>query len=138
VFLWVESKDAYPELYDSSQRCKNEPQWVVSKEPENIEMAVSLIHVYDNEVIVGCVKTAGYVEELGKEFVKQYIRKVWSDIVNKFKDKTIICPAGSYNEYIHMSMNQMKIPRTPYSKKIMKPLGFVRKENYWIRYGSNN
>lgn len=138
VFLWVESKNNLPQLYNSSQKCKNEPQWVISKDQENIEMAVALIHVYDDEVIVGCVKTAGYVEELGKEYVKDYIIKVWNVIVNKFKNKTIICPAGSYNEYIHMCMNQMKIPRTPYSKKIMKPLGFIRSGDYWIRYGSNN
>jgi len=136
VFLWTDSD--MTQLYEASQRCKNEPQWVVSKDPNNIEMAVALIHVYDDEVIVGCVKTAGYVEELGKDFVKSYVKKVWSDIVNKFKDKTIICPAGSYNEYIHMCMNQMKIPRTPYHKKIMKSFGFTRKDNYWIRYGSNN
>ncbi len=138
VFLWVETKESYPELYVASQRCKDEPQWVVSKHPENIEMAVALIHVYDDEVIVGCVKTAGYVEELGKEFVKDYIKKVWSDIIQQFHDKIIICPAGSYNEYIHMCMNQMKIPRTPYSRKIMKKFGFVRKDNYWVRYGSDN
>lgn len=138
VFLWVETKEAYPELYESSQRCKDEPQWIVSVNPENIEMAVALIHVYEDEVIVGCVKTAGYVEELGKEFVKEYIKKVWNDIVNRFNDKVIICPSGSYNEYIHMCMNQMKIPRTPYNKKIMKKFGFVRQGEYWIRYGSNN
>jgi hypothetical protein len=136
VFLWTETD--IPKLYLASQRCKDEPQWVVSTDPEKIEMAVALIHVYENEVIVGCVKTAGYVEELGKEFVKDYVKSVWKDIVNKFKDKTIICPSGSYNEYIHMCMNQMRIPRTPYSKKIMKSFGFVRKDNYWIRYGSNN
>lgn len=138
VFLWVENKHSIPELYNASQRCKNEPQWVVSKNSDNIEMAVSLIHVYDTEVIVGCVKTAGYVEELGKDFVKEYIKKVWAEIVNQFKDKTIICPSGSYNEYIHMCMNQMRIPRTPYNKKIMKSFKFIRKDNYWIRYGSNN
>jgi hypothetical protein len=138
VFLWVETKDKYPELYETSQNCKDEPQWVVSKIQDNIEMAVALIHVYEDEVIVGCVKTAGYVEELGKDFVKYYVKKVWNDIVNRFNDKTIICPAGSYNEYIHMCMNQMKIPRTPYHKKIMKSFGFVREDNYWIRYGLNN
>lgn len=138
VFLWVEQKENIPSLYKSSQRCKNEPQWVVSKDPDKIEIAVSLIHVYDDEVIVGCVKTAGYVEEMGKEFVKSYIKKVWSDIVNKFEDKTIICPAGSYIEYIHLSLNQKRIPRLPYHKKIMKSFGFVRKDNYWIRYGSNH
>ena len=138
VFLWTESKDNIPQLHQASQRCKNEPQWVVSTDSDKIEMAVALIHVYDDEIIVGCVKTAGYVEELGKEFVKQYVKSVWNNIVTKFKDKTIICPSGSYNEYIHMCMNQMRIPRTPYHKKIMKSFGFVRKENYWIRYGSNN
>ena len=136
VFLWTTNN--LPELYKESQRCKNEAQWVVSKNPENIEIAVALIHVYDDEVIVGCVKTAGYVENLGKEVVKNYVKSAWNDIVNKFKDKTIICPSGSYIEYIHMSMNQMRIPRTPYNKKIMKSFGFIRKDNYWIRYGSNN
>jgi hypothetical protein len=136
VFLWTENN--IPKLYEVSQKCKNEPQWVTSNNPENIEMAVALIHVYDNEIIIGCVKTAGYVEELGKQFVKNYIKKVWLDIIEKFKDKTIICPSGSYTEYIHMCMNQMKIPRTPYNKKLMKKLGFVREGNYWIRYGSYN
>jgi hypothetical protein len=138
VFLWTEDNLTVPQLYADSQKCKNESQWVISKNNERIEMAVSLVHVYEDVIIIGCVKTAGYVQSLGKQYVKSYIKNVWSDILNIFPNKTIVCPAGSYIEYIHLVMNQKRIPRTPYHKKIMKSFGFVREDNYWIRHGLNN
>jgi hypothetical protein len=136
VFLWTESD--MTQLYEASQRCKNEPQWVVSKNPNNIEMAVALIHVYDDEVIVGCVKTAGYVNELGKEFVNEYLYKIWNDIIKTFGHKRIICPTGSYLEYIHMYMNQKRIPRSPYRRKLLNKFNFTKHDNYWVRDGSYN
>jgi hypothetical protein len=138
VFLWYSTKEKHPLLYNSSQECKEESQWIVSKVPDNIEMAVALIHEYEDEVIIGCVKTAGYVTKLGNEFVVEYLRKVWSDLIKVFGHKRIICPSGSYLEFIHMSMNQKRIPRSPYRRKLLNKFKFVKRDNYWVRDGSNN
>jgi hypothetical protein len=138
VFLWCSNQTEYPSLYNSSQKCKNESQWIVSNNLENIEMAVALIHEYDNEVIIGCVKTAGYVNELGKQFVNDYLYKIWNDIITTFGHKRIICPTGSYLEYIHMYMNQKRIPRSPYRRKLLNKFNFIKIDNYWVRDGSNN
>ena len=138
VFLWYSTKEKHPSLYQSSQDCKEESQWIVSKIPDNIEMAVALIHVYEDEVIVGCVKTAGYVSKLGNVFVKQYLRKVWLDLISTFGHKKIICPTSTHLEFIHLCMNQKRIPHSPYDAKLLKKLKFKKYNDYWVRDGSNN
>lgn len=138
VFMWHTNKNLNPELYQYSQNCKNEKQWFVTKDPDGIELALALIHEYEDEVIIGCVKTAGYLNSQSNEFIYKLLKGVWADIVNLFGHKKIICPSGSYLEYIHLFLNQKRIPHTPYSKKYMVRNKFYRIENYWVRDGLNN
>jgi hypothetical protein len=138
VFMWHTNKNEYPNLYQVSQNCKTESQWFTTKDQNGIELALALIHEYDNEVIIGCVKTAGYLKNEPKEFVHTLIKNVWKDIIKTFGHKKIICPSSSYLEYIHLFLNQKRIPHTPYCKKYMTKNKFYRIENYWIRDGLNN
>jgi hypothetical protein len=138
VFMWHTNKESSPELYNYSQQCKNEKQWFVTKSPDGIELALALIHEYEDEVIIGCVKTAGYLNTQSNEYIHKILKNVWKDIIKVFGHKKIICPSGSYLEYIHLFINQKRIPHTPYSKKYMVRNKFYRIDNYWVRDGLNN
>lgn len=137
VFLWHTTKETSPHLYERSQEVKTDTQWFTAKDPEGIEIALSLIHEYEDEVILGCVKTAGYLND-DNDFVIETLKSVWQDIIDTFGHKKIICPSGSYLEYVHLCINQKKIPHQPYHKKIMRKCGFKRHGNYWVRDGSNH
>ena len=138
VFMWHSTKEKHPDLYEYSQRVKQEEQWYTTEDPEGIELALALIHEYEDEVIIGCVKTAGYLNTQSSEFVNNILKGVWKDIIQVFGHKRIICPSGTYLEYIHLYLNQKRIPHSPYSKKLMLKNKFYRKDNYWIRDGFNN
>lgn len=138
VFMWYTTKELAPHLYEYSQKVKDEEQWYTTKDPEGIELALALIHEYDDEVIIGCVKTAGYLNTQPAEFINKTLKNVWKDLIKVFGHKKIICPSGSYLEYVHLYLNQKRIPHTPYSKKLMKKNGFYRDNNFWIRDGLNN
>ena len=136
VFMWHTDKHTEPSLYESSQRVKDEEQWFTTKDREGIELALSLVHEYDDEVIIGCVKTAGYLKN--DERITALLSQVWSDLIKTFGHKTMICPSGSYLEYVHLCVNQKRIPHQPYAQKAMRKRGFKRKEYYWVRRGSNH
>lgn len=138
VFMWHTDKKTHPHLYEISQECKGEAQWFTTKDTDGIELALALIHEYDDEVIIGCVKTAGYMSNEPNEVIHKLLKQVWKDIIKVFGHKKIICPSGSYLEYIHLYLNQKRIPHTPYSKKYMARNKFYRIENYWIRDGLDN
>lgn len=138
VFMWHSTKEQSPDLYEYSQKVKTEEQWYTTKDPEGIEIALALIHEYDDEVIIGCVKTAGYLNTKPKSYVNDVIKNVWADIIKTFGHKRIVCPSVSYLQYIHLYLNQKRIPHSPYCKKIMSKNKFYKVETYWVRDGSNN
>jgi len=137
-FIWFSDKNIDPDLYHDSQRSKYDVQWVHCKNKEHIEKGVAMIHIYDDEVIIGTIKTAGYMNRKSNIEVRAFIRKMWGDIILMFGDKSIICPSGSYLECLHLVMNQRRITHEPYHREVMKQFGFKRDGDYWVRYGSNN
>lgn len=131
--IWYSDKDKDPELYDDCQRSKYDIHWVHCKNKEHIEKGVVMAHIYDDEVIIGTMKTAGYMNRKTKSENRKFIRKMWTDVLNMFGNKRIICPSGTYLECLHLTMNQRRITREPYHYQIMKQFGFIREGDYWIR-----
>lgn len=133
LFIWFGTKETDPDLYKCSQDSKLDSQWVKSTNNENIEKGVALLHIYEDEVIVGSLKTAGYMNKRGNVEVRKFLRKMWSDTITMFNDKRIICPSGSMFESLHLFLNQKRIPHEPYHRELMKQFGFKRIEDYWVR-----
>lgn len=131
--IWFSDKTIDPDLYQDSQRSKSDTQWVHCKDKEKIEKGVVMVHLYEDEVIIGTIKTAGYMNRKTRIENRALIRKMWSDIITMFNDKKIICPSGTYLECLHLIMNQRRITREPYHHEIMKQFGFRRDGDYWIR-----
>jgi len=113
--------------------CKGEEQWVNCSKDWMIEKGVCLVYPFEDEVILGLVKTAGYMIIRNRTSIRNFIQIMWTDIIKMFGNKKIICPTGSYLEFVQMSMNQSKISHDPYHKRIMKQFNFVRDDYYWIR-----
>ena len=137
-FIWNGNKEDYLDLYEDSQKFKNESQWVNTDDPEKIELGICLVYDYDYEVIIGSLKTANYMNRRTSIEIRNYIRKMWADVLLMFGDRKIICPTGSLFECYHLAMNQKRIPHEAYHREVMKQFGFKRTGDYWVRHGSNN
>lgn len=133
VLIWHASPEEYPTISENAFLCKDELQNVTCKELNRIEIGMAIVYPYDDEVILGTVKYFGYVYRLGRSKTTLVAKHLWKDIITMFGDRKIICPAGSYLEWLHLDINQERIPTLTYKKNILKPLGFVRNKNYWIR-----
>lgn len=131
--IWISDASKDPDLYKDSQRSKYDTQWIHSKDKEHIEKGVVMIHIYDDEVIIGTLKTAGYMNRKSKVEIRNFIYKMWADIISMFGDKKIICPSGSYLECLHLAMNQKRISHEPYHHQTMKKFRFKRVDDYWVR-----
>jgi hypothetical protein len=138
VFMWHTSRDKEPDLYELSQNAKNEKQWFTTKDPNGIELVLVLLHEYDDEVIIGCVKSAGYLTNKSSDYLHTLLKGAWKDLIDIFGHKKIICPNSSYLEYVHLCVNQKRIPHMPYDKKLMIKNKFRKAGYYWIRDGLNN
>jgi hypothetical protein len=132
-FIWFGNKETDADLYEDSQRSKYDSQWVHCQNKEHIEKGVVMVHIYDDEVIIGTMKTAGYMNRRSNIEVRSFIRKMWTDIILMFGEKKIICPSGTYLECLHLIMNQKRITHEPYHREIMKQFGFTRIGDYWVR-----
>jgi hypothetical protein len=133
ILIWHADAKDYPTIAENAFRCKNEPQNVNCNDANRIEIGMAIVYPYDDEVILGTVKYFGYVYRLGRSETTSITKQVWKDIILMFGDRKIICPSGSYLEWLHLSMNQERIPTLTYKRQILKPLGFMRQQNYWIR-----
>lgn len=134
ILVWHGSPEEHPELHSDSLRCKDEPQNVTCNDSNKIETAMAIVWEYDDEVILGTVKYYGYVyNRYGRSKTLKLSKEVWNDIIKMFGHKRMICPAASYLEYVHLVMNQERIPSLTYRSSILKPLGFKRVDNYWVR-----
>jgi hypothetical protein len=136
MFIWWGTKETDPDIYEQTLKNKNEEQWITCDEMWKLEKGVASIHIYDTEIIIGCVKYSGVLKNRTISERKKFIKQMWNDIVNMFKDKKIIVPVGSYLEYVSLSMNLTKIQREPYQKRFLNPLGFKKQGNYWIKWTS--
>jgi len=130
-FLVWSTTDKYNDVLDDSLESKKDQQLKCS--PDKLDYGQALIYPYESEVIVGVVKYYGYMNKYGEQETNKIIAEVWDDIIKLFGHKTIICPSGSFLEWCHLSMNQKKIPHSPYRRKVMMSRGFTRIDNYWIR-----
>lgn len=134
MLIWWGTQETDPDLAEESFKVKGEAQWINCEDPTRIEKGVALIYPYDNEVIIGSLKVPGYFH-LTRSAIQQraFLRKMWKDIVNMFGDRRIVCPSGTYFNYLHLSINQIRIPREAYHRELMKQFGFSRQGDFWIR-----
>lgn len=140
MLIWYGTKETESDIAEDCLKVKKEFQWISCSEEWKIEKAVVLLWPYENEVILGAVKYPGYMKKRSKVEIRNLLRQIWKDLIIMFGDRKIICPTGSYFDYIHLYMNQMRIAHESYHWKIMKQNKFVREGDFWIRYpsGSNN
>jgi hypothetical protein len=134
MFIWWGTKETDPDIYEKVKKTKGEDMWINCDDDWKLEKGVAMIHIYDNEIIIGSVKYSGVLKSRSKIKIRQLLRKMWSDIIKLFGNKKIIVPAGSYFEHLHLIMNQKKIQHEPYHKELMQQFGFKRNGNYWIRW----
>ena len=133
MLIWWGTKETDPDLADECIRVKDEPQWITCNDSWKIEKGVALIYPYENEVIIGSLKTPGYFHLRSSINQRAFLRKMWADVISMFGDRTIICPSGGYFNYLHLSINQIRIPREAYHREIMKQFKFRREGDFWIR-----
>lgn len=135
--IWWGTKETDPLIYDDAIRAKHQdPMFVKCSQDWMLEKGVSMLHIYENEVIIGTMKTAGYMNRTSNTEIRSLLRTMWADIVSIFGNKRLIVPAGSMLEYIHLSMNQCRIPHEPYHRELMQQFGFKRNKDYWVRVGT--
>lgn len=132
-FIWFGDQVSDSDLIEGWMKSDGEEQWVRCSQPDRIEKGVALIYPYDDHIIIGSVKIAGYMRVRSQAENRKYLKSMWTDIVAMFGDKTIICPSGSYFEHLHMEMNQKKIPHEAYHWKVMQQHQFKRDGQFWIR-----
>ena len=65
--------------------------------------------------------------------IDEYFDK--EELIFTVDDKDIICPSGTYLDYVHLTMNQMSAQKEPYHYQIMTQFGFKKDDSgdYWIR-----
>lgn len=132
-FIWygdtINDSDLVKEWFKSNK----EQQWVQCSQKWMIEKGVALIYPYNNEIIIGSIKTAGYMNTRSSSELRKFIKSMWTDIITMFGDKQIICPAGGYFEHLHKTMNDKRIPHEAYHWKVMQQHQFKRNGSFWIR-----
>jgi hypothetical protein len=131
--IWYGNTISDSDLVENCIKAKEELQWIRCSQDWMIEKGVALIYPYHDEIIIGSVKTAGYMGVRTKPQLRKFIKSMWTDIVTIFGNKKIICPSGSYIEQLHINMNKKLIPHECYHWKVMKQHQFKRIGEYWIR-----
>lgn len=131
--IWHGSPEDNQDILEDCLIAKNEAQWINCDSRERIDLAVALVHTYNDEVIIGTVKYAGYIKKRTKSQRTKLLKGVWKDIIEMFGDKKIICPSGTYFDYVHLCINQKRAPHEPYHRRIMTDYGFIKQGEYWIR-----
>ena len=132
--IWWGTQDTDSDLLIPCLQAKNEPQWINCDEEWKIEKGIALVYPFENEVIIGTLKVPGYYH-LKRNMIEQrkWLKKMWSDIVVMFGDRKIICPSGSYFNYLHNIINKENCPREAYHRQLMKSFLFKRDGHYWVR-----
>ena len=133
MFLWLGKKEDDIETYNLAENCKSEIMWVDNKTPNTYIKGVGMFHIYDDYVVVGSLKYAGYLQRKTPADRRHLLRTMWCETINIFKDKDIMCPSGTFFNWVHLSLNQMTVQKEPYHREIMQQFGFKRDEDYWVR-----
>ena len=132
-FIWYGDAVNDSDLVENWIKSNGEQQWIQCSQSWMIEKGVALIYPYGNEIIIGSVKTAGYMNTRTRPQLRKFIKSMWTDVVTMFGDRRIICPSGGYFEHLHKTMNQKRIPHEAYHWKVMKQHQFKRDGQFWIR-----
>ena len=138
MFLWLGKKEDDIETYNLAENCKSEIMWVDNKTPNTYIKGVGMFHIYDDYVVVGSLKYAGYLQRKTPADRRHLLRTMWCETINIFKDKDIMCTSGTFFNWLHLSLNQMTLQKEPYHREIMQQFGFKRDEDYWIRDKKSN
>ena len=138
MFLWLGKKEDDIETYNLAENCKSEIMWVDNKTPNTYIKGLGMFHIYDDYVVVGSLKYAGYLQRKTPADRRHLLRTMWCETINIFKDKDIMCPSGTFFNWVHLSLNQMTVQKEPYHREIMQQFGFKRDEDYWIRDKKSN
>ncbi len=133
MFLWLGKKEDDIETYNLAENSRGEIMWVDNKTPNTYIKGVGMFHIYDDYVVVGSLKYAGYLQRKTPADRRHLIRTMWCETINIFKDKDIMCPSGTFFNWVHLSLNQMTVQKEPYHREIMQQFGFKRDEDYWVR-----
>lgn len=131
--IWYDTPENNTDIIEDCIRAKSESQWISCKDKNKIDLAVALIYPYEDELVIGTVKYAGYLKKRNKPERTKLLKKVWADIITMFGDKRIICPSGTYFDYLHLCMNQKRVPHEPYHRRLMIPNKFIKHGEFWIR-----
>lgn len=133
MFLWLGKKEDDIETYNLAENSRGEIMWVDNKTPNTYIKGVGMFHIYDDYVVVGSLKYAGYLQRKTPADRRHLLRTMWCETINIFKDKDIMCPSGTFFNWVHLSLNQMTVQKEPYHREIMQQFGFKRNEDYWVR-----
>lgn len=133
MLVWWGTAETDPDLLEECLRVKDEAQWITCNDKWKIEKGVALIYPYEEHVIIGALKIPGYFHLRTSVAQRAFLRKMWADVISMFGNRTLICPSGGYFNYLHLSINQKRIPREAYHRELMKQFNFRRKEDFWIR-----
>ena len=133
MFLWLGKKEDDIETYNLAENSRGEIMWVDNKTPNTYIKGVGTFHIYDDYVVVGSLKYAGYLQRKTPADRRHLLRTMWCETINIFKDKDIMCPSGTFFNWVHLSLNQMTVQKEPYHREIMQQFGFKRDEDYWVR-----
>jgi hypothetical protein len=133
MLIWYGTLETDPDISEACFSVKNEEQWITCEEDWKIEKGIVLVYPYENEIIIGSLKIPGYFHSRTPSQQRQFLRKMWRDVIVMFGNKRIICPSGGYFNYLHLTMNQIRIPREAYHRELMKQFKFVRNGDYWVR-----
>ena len=133
MFLWLGKKEDDIETYNLAENSRGEIMWVDNKTPNTYIKGVGMFRIYDDYVVVGSLKYAGYLQRKTPADRRHLLRTMWCETINIFKDKDIMCPSGTFFNWVHLSLNQMTVQKEPYHREIMQQFGFKRDEDYWVR-----
>jgi hypothetical protein len=134
MLIWWGTAETDPDLLEECLQVKDEAQWITCEDRWKIEKGIALIYPYTEEVIIGALKTPGYFHRRTNIAQRAFLRKMWADVICMFGNRKLICPSGGYFNYLHLSINQKRIPHEAYHRELMKQFKFRREGDFWIRY----
>ena len=79
MFLWLGKKEDDIETYNLAENCKSEIMWVDNKTPNTYIKGVGMFHIYDDYVVVGSLKYAGYLQRKTPADRRHLLRTMWCE-----------------------------------------------------------
>lgn len=124
IFIWTVPLDQADEVTSAAMLFKTEPQSVKSVVPDNCEVLIAQVHVYDDCVFIASVKYYNYIAKYPKAMRLQLCQQVWSMLIDLFKTKVVYAANGGVLNTAHNLFNNKNIQREPYRRKMLMSLGF--------------